>query len=167
MGLSLRSLTTRILPEYLPFRGLDRSKNRLNAARQGKDEASRCKRTPSRVKTPFSVRLAETLSQMTIVRTRGVTAATAILAPSAWVIKPYRPLQDSVTEREEENKLAHAPTRPRARENARKAFSRRTGPRLRRDWRRPCSPRECASRAPRPPAASPVPPAAWRRGRRR
>jgi len=46
-----------------------------------------CKRTPSRVNTPFSVRLAETSSQMTIVRTRGATAATAILALPGRIIR--------------------------------------------------------------------------------
>jgi hypothetical protein len=81
MGFSVRSFTTRILPEYLPFLGLDRSKNRLKAARYGKDAALRCDRTPSRVKTLSSVTLAETSSQMTIVRTRGVIAAAVIGAP--------------------------------------------------------------------------------------
>ena len=68
----------RTLPGNLPFRGLDRSKNTRRVARRGNDAASRCWRAPLRVKTRSSVRLAETASQITMVRTRGVMAATVI-----------------------------------------------------------------------------------------
>jgi hypothetical protein len=108
MGLSLRSLTTRILPEYLPLRGLDRRRKRFNPARQGKDAAFKWKRTPSRVNTSSSVSLAKTFSQMTIVRTRGVTAATAILTPPRLGDHALSyPLKNSLTRPGESSKLAN------------------------------------------------------------
>jgi hypothetical protein len=56
-----------------------------NVARQGNDAASRCWRAPFSVKTRSSVRLADTASQITMVRTRGVTAATAIRVPQSQI----------------------------------------------------------------------------------
>src|SRR5262245_2278014 len=77
---SVASSITRTFPGNLPRRALDSSKNRLRGAGRGKEPGDKVWRTPSSVNTPGSVSLAITSSQMTMIRTRGVRAATDILA---------------------------------------------------------------------------------------